>query len=268
MNQNEAARPEKDVLVQREELHQGRFCKHHFLSVVLFDSQVIRYKKRKCRYQSNVLCQHCSPCNSLYLHIHHIHQHKTQHNICHILNDCHQHGCLRILHAHKPTCQDKKWQSGRSAPYTYIKIGTGKCHHFSRRADDRQGSIPDGCLQTQHHARNHDGNQQRPLHHSHHLCHISRPQRLCRHATRTHAQKSKHPVNDVEQHAAHRYGTDVGSRTEVACDGHIHQTQQRHRDVRHDARQGEVKNLFVTNIHIYKRNVPEGYEVVYPSGTA
>lgn len=70
------------------------------------------------------------------------------------------------------------------------------------------------------------------------------------HATGAHAQEGEEPVDDVEQHAAYRDGSDVGGIAEMSDDGHVHQSQQRDGDVRHDGRQGDVQYVLVYSFHL------------------
>ena len=69
------------------------------------------------------------------------------------------------------------------------------------------------------------------------------------HTARTHTQKGENPVNDIEQHATHCDGANVGGITQVADDRHVHQSQQGDGDVRHDRRQGYIQYVLVGLFH-------------------
>ena len=45
--------------------------------------------------------------------------------------------------------------------------------------------------------------------------------RLWGHATRSHAQESENPIDNIEQHSPYSDGSNVGRRTEVSYDGNI-----------------------------------------------
>ena len=64
---------------------------------------------------------------------------------------------------------------------------------------------------------------------------------LRRDATRTHAQESKQPIHEIENHATDGNGTDVGRCTQVSHDAQVNQSQQRHSDVAHNGRYGNAK---------------------------
>ena len=64
-------------------------------------------------------------------------------------------------------------------------------------------------------------------------------------AAGAHPQEAAEPIHHVENHAAHGYGAYVGGCSHVARDGYIYQSEERHRDVRHDAGHGNAKNVAV-----------------------
>ena len=48
---------------------------------------------------------------------------------------------------------------------------------------------------------------------------------LCRESAGAHAQEAEHPVDDVEEHAAHSDGPQIDFGAEMSRDGNVHQPQ-------------------------------------------
>ena len=78
---------------------------------------------------------------------------------------------------------------------------------------------------------------------------ILSPVSLRCHATGTHAQKAKYPIDDVEQQSPHGYSTYVSRTTQMPHDGHIYQSQQGHSNITYYGGQGNAKNLSVDRFH-------------------
>ena len=68
-------------------------------------------------------------------------------------------------------------------------------------------------------------------------------------SSRSHAEEAEEPVNHIEQHASHGDGSDIGSRSQMAYNADVNQSQQGNGDVGNDGGQGNVQNLSVGRLH-------------------
>ena len=182
---------------------------------------------------------------AFHLHAQHIDEQQRHDDVHDVLHYGDDHGRARVLHADEPAVQRKQRQRGRCPPDADIKIDGGEPSHLVGGRHDIKAQLAYGYLKQQQTGTQQESHEQRMPEQPMALGHIATSKRLRRKSTGAHTKESKQPVHHVEQHAAHGNGSDVGCRTQMARDGHVDKSQQRHGDVAHNAGYGDAQNLAV-----------------------
>ena len=179
------------------------------------------------------------------LHPQPIDQGETRHDVHNVLHDAHRHGYARVLQADEPPREGVEAEHGGSAPHADLKIGPDERLQRRLHAHDAYGQGEQGALKHEHGERHGKRHAQAAHEKKHGLGAVATAVGLRRHAACAHAQEAEHPIDDVEQHAAHGNGGYVGGVAEVACYRHVNQSEQRNRDVCHYCGKGNVQNFLV-----------------------
>ena len=161
-------------------------------------------------------------------------QYQAGRDVHYVLGDGYQHRDSGVLHPHKPARQSVEAQHGRCAIDADAEVAGGRQGDLFGGADDEEGSLSDRLLQHDEAQGYYPADAYGPYQQAYRFGQVSAAPCLGRHATGAHAQESKHPIDDIEQHTAHGNGTDVGGCAQVSHDGYVYQPQQRDGDVRYN----------------------------------
>lgn len=187
-------------------------------------------------------------------------QHKQQRgqDVHHVLPYGNKHGQARVLHTDEPARQGIQPQHSRRAPYARIIIGCTQCAHVGRGLHQPEREQLERHLQRHNDGAEQERRQQAAVQNvegggvagSTALSGLPAESLGCKPA-RAHAQKTEKPVHHIENHRPHGNGANVGGTAHVAHNGHVAKPQQRHRDVRHDAGQGQSPYFAVNRLHLH-----------------
>ena len=125
----------------------------------------------------------------------------------------------------------------------------GQEQRIGCRPHEGEGQPPYGVLRRQDEQCDAQRHTERAQQRVDHARRISTAQSLRGESAGAHSQEAEEPVEDIEHHGAHRNGTDISGIADVAHNGHIDESQQRHRDVRHDRGYRQPQYLSVARRH-------------------
>ena len=144
--------------------------------------------------------------------MHHDDETHAKQNVNNVLKQRDEHGNLRGLQPHKPAVECIKRQHGRSTPNANREIGVGGGSDFGRRMHHPQSNIAQGALQHDEEHAHPNGYEERTHENGAHGLPIATAESLRRHAAVAHAQEAQQPIEHIENHGAHGYGTDINLR--------------------------------------------------------
>ena len=212
------------------------------------------------------MCDDCSQRHTLNLHPQAEHKRQTGGNVHHVLHDGDKHRNTSVLHPDKPAVQTVDAHHGRCPPDADIEIGGCQRQDVCCRVHQQQGKLANGDLQDDETERDADSHSQRADKQAHHLRHVAAAKRLRGHTAGAHTQKTKQPVEQVENHRPHGNGSDIGGAAHVADNSHVNQPKQRYGDIRYDAGQGYLQDLFVALVHNRMQRYNEPIELQKEKG--
>ena len=245
---HDAGRSDEDVAVDAEEPFHGRMFKEARLPRMFPQQAVSALPEDAGREQPGILGDERAQGNAGHFHAEDEYEKQARGDVHHVLHDGHIHGNPRILHADEPPREAVRSQDGRCAPDADMEIERGHFPYFRAGVDEGEGCPSDGVLQNQEQGGHCHGHGERAEQDAHALRKVALAIGLRGQPPGSHAEEAEHPVNHVEKHASHGDGPDVGRVAQMACDGHVCQSQQRHGDVGHDGRQGNAEYLFVDGV--------------------
>ena len=235
----EKYRAQENIAIDPEEARHGLAHKHRTPADIIFEqSAIIPVPKHQRDEQSRPLRQQRAQRHALYLQPQPTHQCQRHHHIDHILQNAHQHGDARVLHAHKPPRQTVKTQHRGRAPYTDVKVSMHRGHHRCRGVHEQERQPTERPLENQKPQGDEQPHGKRPQEEAQQLRKISPAQSLRGHPTRSHAQEAEKPIDNIKRHRPHRDRRDILHATHVADDGKIDKSQKGHRNIRYDRRNG------------------------------
>ena len=252
---NEAERTQEDIGVDLEEADHLAHVQCSPPADVGPEMAVAADPDENGEQQAAVLRHHGPPRHARDARIESIDEEQAEDDVHQVENRGYPHRGSGVLHPEEPAFQHVETDGGRSRPDADVEVGE---HQAYGRRGTVQETFAEQCdrpLQQEEHRRRRPCNHQTLHQHVEVLLLVFRAVRLRREPSRACSQESEVPVNQVEDHRRQGDGRNVTRVADVSHNRHINHAEQRHRDVGHDAGDGNTENFAVHCV-----SIPQGFQ--------